>query len=153
MLERFSNVPFRELLPGAEEDASEPARWIAGTGSLQQLIGYIDFVWRDFVLHDGCLLQAGFDANNYDTWLKVTNGNRTAVERVINHVHILDLFLNRDPNPTSAQVILAGRLLRDMWGAKLKRDFPALNIVVDFPDAEAFDDLLDYEISVYQARD
>jgi hypothetical protein len=43
-----------------------------------------------------------------------------------------------------------GRLLKEMWQAKVDRDFPGRGVVVSFPE-NAGDDLLGYEITVFRA--
>jgi hypothetical protein len=53
---------------------------------------------------------------------------------------------------TSWISLLAGRVLREMWCAKLSKDYPHLPVTVSFPDDELFEDLLDYEITVYLNR-
>lgn len=135
-----------------DSGATTAAEWITQTGDLECLIGYLDLVWRDFVLHDGCLLPAGFARENYDEWMRATNGNRTSVEVVMNHVHILDIFPDQREEPTLAQVLVIGRVLREMWTAKLSHEYPSLPVKVIFTDDQVFDDLLDYEITVYQNR-
>ena len=101
---------------------------------------------------DGCILQTGFKEEYYHGFLKQTGGNKQSVEAVMNHRHILDVFAQESPRPTREQVVYLGRLLKEMWAAKLQRDFPGRRIVVSFPE-EGCEDLLDYEISVYQDRE
>jgi hypothetical protein len=153
MIERHSSTPPPELIqPLKDSGATTAADWIADTGNFESLIGYLDLVWRDFVLHDGCLLPEGFNPKNYDAWMQSTNQDRTSVEAVMNHIHILDLFSTQRESPTLAQVLVIGRVLREMWTAKLAREYPHLSIKVSFPDDQTFDDLLDYQITVYQNR-
>jgi hypothetical protein len=152
MLERHTRLPVRDLVEAAKTCDATPAEWIRQTGSLSALIGYLDLVWRDFVVHDGCLLREGFTLENFNQWMNATNGDRTAVEAMMNHEHILDLFVNHESELTSEQVLLAGRVLREMWCAKLSKDYPHLPVTVSFPDDELFEDLLDYEITVYLNR-
>lgn len=152
MLERHTQLPVPDLVEAAKTSDATPAEWIRQTGSLLALIGYLDLVWRDFVVHDGCLLREGFTLENFNQWMNVTNGDRTAVEAVMNHEHILDLFVNHESELTSEQVLLAGRVIREMWSAKLSKEYPHLPVTVSFPDDEPFEDLLDYEITVYLDR-
>ena len=152
MLERHTTALPEELVPSLGDSGLDPADWIAETGSHEALIGYLDLVWRDFVLHDGCLLRASFSVENYDHWMEHLGGDRTAVEVMINHVHVLDLFDRDQPGITRAQVVLVGRLLREMWTAKLAREFPDLDITVSFPEDGEPEDLVEYEITVFVER-
>lgn len=153
MIQRHSHAPLHELVPPAKDwDANTAAQWVMRAGNMEWLIGYLDLVWRDFVLHDGCLLPAGFQPKVYDDWMKATKQDRTAVEAVMNHEHILDLIPIQIVDPTLDQVLVVGRVLQEMWTAKLSREFPNLSITVSFPDDQDLDDLLEYEITVFQNR-
>ena len=57
---------------------------------------------------------------------------------------------DRGAEPTRDQVVHLGRRLRDMWAAKLARDFPVRRFVVNFPEGGC-GSLQDYEVSFYQA--
>jgi len=46
-------------------------------------------------------------------------------------------------------VVYLGTALKDIWSAKLRRDFPTRSITVSFPEGE-YDDLTDYEITFFQ---
>jgi hypothetical protein len=132
-------------------DDLTPLGWLANVSSLGQAIAYAELFWPSFVEYDGCiLLSSRFNQDNFASWLAATGGNRQAVEGVINHTHILDLFIRHDSEPTREQIVWLGRLLREMWQAKLDREFPGRNVVVNFPE-DVGDDLLGYEITIFQA--
>ena len=65
-------------------------------------------------------------------------------------LRVADFFAGS--GPTRDQVVYLGRLLREMWTAKIHRDFPGKKIVVSFSEAH-YERLLDYEITVYQEQD
>jgi len=77
-------------------------------------------------------------------------GDKSAVEAMMNHRHICDLL--PDPSaerkPTREQVLFVGRVLKEMWSCKLRRDFPAMRFTVSFPE-DYNEDLVDYEISFF----
>ena len=83
--------------------------------------------------------------------MEQTRGNRQAVEAVLNHRHILDLFYRPELKPTRAQVVYLGRLLKEMWAAKLQRDFPGKRFVVSLSEEE-IEELLDYQVTFFQER-
>ncbi len=122
--------------------------WLQIIGNFDHAIAYSTLFWPEFQLHDGCVFFAGLDEANYQQWLKATNGNKTSVQAVINHRHILDLFQSVEADPTKEQIIFLGRKLKEMWQAKLNHNFPDLQITVSFPDDED-DDLLSYEITFF----
>jgi hypothetical protein len=128
--------------------------WIGCIGRHDHAIGYSRVFWPDFVLHDGCLLRAGFSKDSFDGFMKQRSGNRRAVEAVMNHQHVADMLMgmfNEGVRPSREQVLYLGRVLREMWLAKLKRDFPQLEAVVILTE-EFQGDLNCYEITVFQAE-
>ena len=153
MPQRLSDVPLADLIPetrawndgrGIDLDA-----WIGCVGSFEHAIAYGELFWPDFTEHDGCVFFAGFSEESYQGFMEQTSGNRQAVEAVMNHRHILDLFRRPELEPTRAQVVYLGRLLKEMWAAKLQRDFPGKRFVVSFSE-EDLEDLLDYQVTFFQ---
>jgi hypothetical protein len=128
--------------------------WIACIGRHDHAIGYSRVFWPEFVLHEGCLLRAGFSKESFDGFMEQCGGNRRAVEVVMNHEHVANVLMglqNEGLRPTREQILYLGRVLRDMWQARLRRDFPQLDIVLSFPE-EHQDDLDAYEITVFQVE-
>ena len=153
MPQRLSDIPLPRLVPETQDwnagKGIDLRSWIGHVGSIEHAIAYGELFWPEFVEHDGCVLFAGYSEESYNGFLKQTGGNRQAVEAVMNHRHILDLFPGHDPRPSREQVVYLGRLLKEMWAAKLQRDFPGRRLVVSFPEDEC-EDLLDYEVFIYQ---
>jgi hypothetical protein len=123
------------------------ADWIGCVGSVEHAIGYGELFWPEFAELDGCVFFAGVTEDGYQGFMQQTGGDKRAVEAVLNHRHVLDLF----PGAASSreQVVYLGRLLQEMWAAKLARDFPTRRFVVSFPE-DGCAGLLDYEVSFYQ---
>jgi hypothetical protein len=121
--------------------------WIGCGGGIEHAIAYGELFWPEFAELDGCIFFAGVTEVGYREFMDQTAGDKRAVEAVLNHRHIRDLFAGS--RPSRNQVVYLGRLLREMWAAKLARDFPGRQFVVSFPE-EGCDSLLDYEVSFYQ---
>ena len=125
--------------------------WISAVGSIQHAIGYAIIFWPEFITHDGCIFRAdSFNTRNYQKFLIQTAFDKSKVEAVMNHLHILDLFATE--NVTENQVIFLGQILRDMWKAKLAQDFPERVFNIIFSE-NGHVDLLDYELTFFQLRD
>ena len=110
-------------------------------------------LWPDFVEHDGCVLRnelCGPAEQVYRDWLVQTGGDRRRGEAVMNHLHIADVLEGVVESPSREVIFTFGRLIRDLWTAKLSRDFPHRQFIVSFPEDHS-DDLVDYEITFYQA--
>ncbi len=126
--------------------------WIGCVGNYEQLIGYAHLLWPDFIEHDDCIFFAdGFTEENYHAFMDRTQGNKQAVETVMNHQHIMALFCSAEPRPSREMILYVGRLLKEVWQAKLNRDFPNRKITVSFPENYE-DDLMNYEVSLFQER-
>jgi hypothetical protein len=125
--------------------------WIRCIGRFDHAVGYAQLFWPEFTIHDDCIMFTDFTVESYQKWMNHTSGHRGQVEAVMNHRHILDLF-SRDESDVPRELVLhLGRMLRDMWECKLKRDFPGREIVVSFPD-EHLEDLREYEITIYHQK-
>lgn len=155
MPQRLSDVPLADLVPETRKwndgRGIDLKDWIGHLGSFEHAIAYGELFWPDFTEHDDCVFFAGFSEHSYREFMEQTAGNRQAVEAVMNHRHILDLFCRPELEPTQSQVVYLGRLLKEMWMAKLQRDFPSKRFVVSFPE-EPSENLLDYEVTFIQER-
>lgn len=125
--------------------------WICCVGRFDHAVGYGHLFWPEFTIYDDCVMFAGFSIESYQNWIEQTSGHRGSVEAVMNHRHILDLFCADESDVSRDLVIHLGRLLKEIWSCKLKRDFPDRDIVVSFPD-EHYDDLITYEITIYHKK-
>ncbi len=123
--------------------------WLGCKGDFQLAIAFTRLFWPSFVEHDGCVLFAGFSPTTYSDFLASCNGDRAAVEAVMNHQHILDLFYHAAGEATREQLIYLGRVLKDIYAVKLKHDFPARTFTVDF-DEGPFEALVEYQLTFWQ---
>jgi hypothetical protein len=153
MPERLSNVPMVDLVPETrdwnEGRGIDPRSWISCIGSFEQAIGYGELFWPDFRELDDCVFFAGVTEENYRGFMEQTGGNKRAVETVLNHRHIIDLFSARETDPSVDQFLYLGRLIREMWAAKLAHDYPKRRFMVSFPE-EGLESLQDFEVTFFQ---
>jgi hypothetical protein len=150
------DTDFTDLIPELKKWSSDgkgisPEEWIGAIGSYEHLVAYAQVLRPDFVEHDDCVLRAGFTEDIYKGFMAQAKGDKSSVEAVMNHGHVLDLFSNANPKPTREMILYVGRLLRDTWRAKLKRDFPDRKIRASFPE-EHCEGLLQYEVTFFQER-
>jgi len=124
--------------------------WIACVGDFEHAIGYGRMFWPEFVEYDGCVFHQGFSESAYESCKQCcSDGERP--EGVMNHWHLAEHFSAYYDGtvPTEEQVVYLGRLLKEMWECKLKRDFPDKKFLVSFSEGSP-DDLEGYEITFYQ---
>lgn len=147
-----SSTHFATLIPALAEWTIDVENWTRFTGTFELAVGYSRLFWPDFVEHDGCVLFAGFSKDSYDGFMKSRQGDRVRVQLVMNHRHLHDYFgVAFNTNATQAQILYLGRMLKNMWEAKLARDFPGRPFVVSFPE-DPSDDLLDYQITFWKTQ-
>jgi hypothetical protein len=150
-------MDFNELIPELSQWNSGKgihiSDWINCIGNFEAAIGYGSLFWPEFIEHDGCiLLAASFEPENYRSWMKQLHGDRTAVERALNHRHLGDFFPNA-PAKSMQQKFYMARLLKEIWECKLARDFPGQTIVVELIDCEERgEEWQDCQITIYCKR-
>lgn len=130
----------------------DPWGWINCLARYDQAMGYALIFWPDFDIYDDCIFTHEPDPQNYQSWMSRRKGDKTRVEAMLNHQHITGLFFNSEMKPTKDIVLHIGRTLKDMWSCRLKRDFPDRRIRVEFHEADS-DELVDYQITVFQERE
>jgi hypothetical protein len=109
MPQRLSDVHLSQLVPETQKwnhgRGIDLLAWICHMGNIEQAIAYGELFWPEFVEFDGCILFAGFREESYQGFMSHTGGDRRAVEAVMNHHHILDLFFGSQQEPTRSQVV------------------------------------------------
>ncbi|MGC9261370.1 MAG: hypothetical protein ACP5I8_14990 [Phycisphaerae bacterium] len=106
--------------------------WISGIGRYDHFLGYISIVWPEFILYDDCVFRSSPDPKTYHGFMEMFHGNKMEVERVMNHEHVADMFMNKEFSLTEEIVIFIGTRLQQMWSCKLSRDFPGRIFTVEF---------------------
>jgi hypothetical protein len=152
--QRLSDFNLADLVPETQKwnegSGVDLKSWLWRVGSFEHAIGYGKLFWPEFTEFDDCVFfTEGFSAECYYTYMRQAGGNKQAVEEVMNHRHILDLFSPPERQPTREQIVYLGRLLKEMWTTKLHRDFPTRRILISFSD-EPCGDLVDYIITFFQ---
>ncbi|AXI02492.1 hypothetical protein [Aquirhabdus parva] len=116
------------------------------------LISLSELFWPQFVYHDGRVyLDHAPEADHYLELLLACEYDKTTVQALCNHRHVLEYFAMFDAKatPTRDELVSFGQRLQAMWQAKLAKDFPDLEIVVAF-DVQDDDPDEDLQIVVYE---
>ena len=123
--------------------------WIGCTGNTELAIGYSLVFWPEFARYKDYVVRAGCDTASYlDEWERQCEGDKAAVEKVVNHLHIADLHAY-GTIVTEAQARYLGRLLKEIHEIKLRADFPELTFEVYFND-EPSNAVEDYQLTFWQ---
>lgn len=102
--------------------------------TLTAAVLFADLMLPDLVEVRGCVLRrAAYDPAVFDEWWATEKGQVAAIERVINHLHLWDVFEPTDAGEEAALSWLAGRIA-ESWqrhGASL---FPDHRFVAEVTD-------------------
>jgi hypothetical protein len=125
--------------------------WVGCRGSFSLAVGYANVFWPSFVKHENYLLRSGFSEDAIRGFEKQTNSEREAVEIVMNHFHLADLQHSECEDISSDKLLNLGKVLKQIYEAKLMHDFPEIPCTVSFSVPEDPDDFLGYELTFWQS--
>jgi hypothetical protein len=98
--------------------------------SVAKALAVMRLFWPEFVEVRGCvLLSSQYTASGFQTWWETLDGDRERIERVMNHVHLWDVFgptLADDASTSTEEAALEelGQLMRRTVTAALLDAFP-----------------------------
>ena len=128
--------------------------WTSIEGNIQLSIGYLSLFWTDFVEFDGCVFaKRRFSIDNFNSWVDAKSvENFAQIERVINHIHLIELFWNEAKRKeiTFDQIKHVGEKMREIYSVKLKADFPDKHFIVEFNGNKKLENLSEYQLTFYQ---
>lgn len=124
--------------------------WIGCVGKPELAVGYSLVFWPEFARYKEYVVRAGCDKPSYlDEWERQCEGDKIAVEKVVNHIHIADLHACGKPL-SEPQARYLGRVLKHIHEVKLRADFPGLTFEVYFND-EPSHAIEDYQLTFWQS--
>lgn len=126
--------------------------WVGCSGRFALAVGYITIFWPKFVEFDGYILREGFSEEALRSFEGRENQDRKAVERVMNHLHIADIQYYGCEDLSKDKIRVLGSILHEIYSTKLKVQFPHTPCIVEFYQPDYEDDLMEYQISFWQAR-
>jgi hypothetical protein len=97
-------------------------------------VAFATLFWPKVVDVDGCILLAEhYNPHNFAHWKVQLAGNCQEIERVINHVHVYDLFTHSGTSGTALEALeyLAQVLMR-CWECNLRETFPNRRFVLAY---------------------
>jgi hypothetical protein len=123
--------------------------WIGCSGKYQLAVGYSTLFWPRFVVFEGYVLREGFSVESLRGFERQCADSRWSVESVMNHLHIASIHYHDLSAFTTGHALYLGRVLREIYEAKLTWQFPDRQFNVVF-DESPKEDLMAYEITFYQ---
>jgi hypothetical protein len=123
--------------------------WIGCVGDFEKAIGYSTIFWPKFVEIVGFIVREGTTKDNIKSFEKQCGGERKQIESLINHLHIRDIQYWECPGSTPERLAYLGKVLKETYECKLKRDFPDRQLVVELTEGDS-EDLDGFMITFYQ---
>jgi len=126
--------------------------WIGCSGNFQLSVGYSTLFWPRFVEFEGYVLREGFSIESLRGFQEQSSSSRRSSESVMNHLHIAAIHYHDLSHCTAEHALYLGRVLREIYEAKLAWQFPDRQFEVVFDESER-EDVMAYEITFHQIDD
>lgn len=126
--------------------------WIGCSGNFRLAIGYTTVFWPRFMLFEDYILREGVRPESVRGFEAQQKGDKRAVEALLNHLHIADIQYYGCEDITEERVVFLGRILKEIYAAKLAWQFPDRPCEVSFYEPVDRADLRSYQLSFWQKR-
>ncbi len=126
--------------------------WIGCSGDFRRAIGYSAVFWPRFVLFEDYIFREGFTEESVLDFVVQCRGDKRSVEAVVNHLHIADIQYYGCEDITEERVVYLGRILREIYEAKLAWQFPDCPCEVSFIQPDDRANLVAYQITFWQKK-
>lgn len=113
-------------------------------------VGYASVFWPEFTLYEGYILRKEFSEASLRGFEQQTDASRKSVEWHMNHLHIADIQIYSCLDASKDKIFLLGKILTEIYLAKLRWQFPDHPWSVEFYTPDDRDDLMEYQISFWQ---
>ena len=109
-------------------------------GGLTTALTFAHLFWPEFVEVQGCvLLSRAYEQKTFDLWWQELSGDKRRIERVINHVHLHDVFTgdqDLELEVTNLALKELGEILVECWTCALAAQFPDRKFYVELRSEE-----------------
>ncbi len=124
--------------------------WVGCMGNFALAVGYTTVFWPEFVEIEGYILHKGCSVESLHGFEAQEGIDRMSVQWVMNHLHIADIQHNDCEDLTVDKIEHLGRVLKQIYEAKLSWEFPQQKCTVEFYVPDDPDDLTEYQLSFWQ---
>ena len=126
--------------------------WVGALGSFDLAVGYSTLFWPTFEINGKYVFIEGCSKKSIKGFENQAGSTPHSVEWVLNHIHIADVHGNDDDIPTPEHCFFLGNVLKEIYEAKLKWQFPDRPCEVEFYVPEDKDDIIEYQLSFWQKK-
>jgi hypothetical protein len=126
--------------------------WIACEGNFRFAVGYATTFWPRFEKRGLYILRKGIPDESIRSFETQPESSSLSVEAILNHLHLKDIQHAFCEDATSDKLSFLGRVLKEVYEAKLAWQFPNDPCEVDLFIPEDRDDLMEYQITFWQRK-
>ncbi|WP_242167922.1 MULTISPECIES: hypothetical protein [unclassified Pseudomonas] len=91
----------------------------------EDVLVFSTVLFPDFVVYEsGVFLESGFTVEAFSSWMQSCNSDVVAVEKVLNHVHLYDVFAGCSDRVDEAVYEQLCNLIAQSWRMVLLSKFP-----------------------------
>ncbi|MFT3675207.1 MAG: hypothetical protein QM781_04845 [Chitinophagaceae bacterium] len=109
---------------------------------------FSSLLFPELIEVDGCVFfKTHYNPDSYSRWKKALYEDRSAIEKMINHVHVYDLFDHRSGNVSESVFDEVGKLLQTSWSCYFRFKYPEWQIAVEYSNSDQ-----DYGPTLYVYR-
>ena len=124
--------------------------WVGCEGTFGLAVGYASVFWPAFAEFEGFILREGFSVDGLRDFRQQQNIDRASVESVMNHLHLDSIQFLGCPDASADKLLHLGRILEQIYAAKLLWQFPERPCRVSFHVPSDPTSLSEYEITFWQ---
>jgi len=126
--------------------------WIGCEGNFKLAVGYSTIFWPTFNLVEDYIFREGFHLNSLRDFEKKQNGDKKIVEATVNHLHIADIQHCGCEDISEDKIIYIAKVLREIWEAKLRWQFPDRSFEFEFYEPEDRTKLVEFQLTFWQKK-
>jgi hypothetical protein len=124
--------------------------WVGCEGRFALAVGYATIFWPELEVLDGFIVRKGSSPEAVRGFVSQPGASRLSVERMMNHVHLVDLHYRGCPDATPDKLLALGNTLKEIYEAKLRWQFPGRPCKVQLHVPEDPHALDEYELTYWQ---
>ncbi len=118
-----------------------PWNYVDAHASVELVAACATMFWPLFVVERDCvILQEHFVQKTFDEWYAYFHGDRSATEAMLNHVHLVDVFLNQPGSEYADESYLfayIAQIMAKCWQCALQTQFPERRLQVTYDENES----------------
>lgn len=119
------------------------------TSYTSSLMDFVGGCWPSVMERNGCYLLSDVNTLNLTEMMHIMGDSRASVETQLNRRKLVEMLPANGP-ASPKELIALGKMIQEMWQAKLKQEFPNKVFTVLFTQGKWGDDVENFELTFFQ---